>query len=230
MLKNKYLFYLFIFFYLIIFIFTKAVYSACSNKKPTQRPDLFQIDATKNSATLYFTPVNDEITQYTIIYGYAKDDQRFGISFPYGKSEGVIKYTINYLSPNMEYYFRVRPDNGCRQGLYSNTMSIKTNFDFKSYYRYKNANKTTKNSNPISKKENIFLKNQLYGQKLAHSGINLKDENMNKVLGIKTELKETAKNKTFRSFITLSIFTILPLLVIFLLKIKESIENKDYPI
>ena len=53
---------------------------------------------------------------------------------------------------------------------------------------------------------------------------------MNKVLGIKTELKETAENKTFRPFITLSIFTILPLLVIFLLKIKESIENKDYPL
>jgi hypothetical protein len=221
MLKNKYIFYLLIFFYLISFIFTKAVYSACSNKRPTQRPDLFQIDATKNSATLYFTPVNEEITQYTIIYGYTKDDQRFGISFPYGKSEGVIKYTINYLSPNMKYYFRVRPDNGCRQGLYSNTMSIKTNFDFKSYYRY--TNKTTKNSNPIYKKENIFLKNELYGQKLARASVNLKDENMNNVLGIKTEMRERVENKTFRPFITLSIFTILPLLVIFFLKIRESI-------
>ena len=219
----------------MIFIFIKNIYS-CSNRKPTQRPDLFQIDVTKNSATLYFTPVNDEITQYTIVYGYSKDDQRFAISFPYGKSEEVIKYTINHLSPNMEYYFRVRPDNGCRQGLFSNTMSIKTNFDFKSYYRYKNSNKNNQEfNNKIIKKENIFLKREIEGQKLTKltkltnyikdEELSLNNKKENNVLGLKTETEKKVKNKNFKPFMTLFVFIILPLLLYFILKIKEYFKK-----
>lgn len=111
--------------------------ASCGATKPDHAPDLFQIDVTKNSATLYFTPVNNAVSNYTIVYGYDRGDERFGVSFPFGKYDGVISYTINHLSPNTKYYFRVRADNGCRQGYWSDTLSVRTNWEFKSYTRVK---------------------------------------------------------------------------------------------
>jgi len=109
----------------------------CLATKPDHAPDLFQIDINKGSATLYFTPVNNAVTNYTIVYGLSRGDERWGISFPYGVYHGVINYTVNHLSPNTRYYFRVRADNGCRQGFWSDTLSARTNWHFKMYTRVK---------------------------------------------------------------------------------------------
>lgn len=113
----------------------KTSAAQCGATKPDHAPDLFQIDSTKNSATLYFTPVNNAVTNYTVVYGYERGDERFGVSFPFGVYGGVISYTINHLSPNTRYYFRVRADNGCRQGYWSDTLSARTNWQFKTYTR-----------------------------------------------------------------------------------------------
>lgn len=118
--------------------------ASCGATKPEKAPDLFQIDATKTSAKLYFTPVNNAITNYTILYGLERGRNDFGVSFPFGKYDGVINYTINALSPNTKYYFRVRADNGCRVGWSSDTMSITTNEDFKKYTKFKD-NDSVKN-------------------------------------------------------------------------------------
>src|SRR3989344_9246270 len=124
--------------FLIILLFPSSIYAAqCQATKPDHAPDLFQIDITKNTATLYFTPVNNAVSQYTIVYGYNRGDERFGISFPYGTYDGVISYTINELAPNTKYYFRVRADHGCRQGYWSDTMSVQTNWKNKTYTRIK---------------------------------------------------------------------------------------------
>lgn len=120
----------------------------CMDEKPNDKPDLFQIDVTKTTAKLYFTPVNNAITNYTIVYGYERGEQRFGVSFPFGKSDGVIDYTINDLSPNMEYFFRVRADNGCRNGPLSDTMSVRTNWESKIYTRFKEQPTPTTVNNP----------------------------------------------------------------------------------
>lgn len=109
----------------------------CGATKPDHAPDLFQIDATRNSATLYFTPVNNAVTNYTIVYGYSRGDERFGVSFPYGFYNGVISYTVNHLALNTKYYFRVRADNGCRQGYWSDTLSATTGWQSKTYTRVK---------------------------------------------------------------------------------------------
>lgn len=110
---------------------------SCTKEKPDHAPDLFQINATKDKATLYFSPVNNAVTGYTIFYGYERGDERFNVSFPYGTSDGVISYTINYLSPNTRYYFKVRADNGCRRGYWSDTLSARTNWIYKIYTRVK---------------------------------------------------------------------------------------------
>ena len=116
----------------------KAVMAVkCSDTKPDGTPDLFQIDATRTSAKLYFTPVNNAISGYTIIYGTERGRDDFGVSFPYGRYDGVIDFTINALNPNTKYYFRVKAYNGCRHGLTSDTMSATTDLDFKAYTKFK---------------------------------------------------------------------------------------------
>jgi len=98
----------------------------CGDWPPTNAPNLFQIDTTKNSATLYFTPVNDYLSYYYVAYGYKEGDERFGVQFPAGLSKGVVNYTIGALAPQNTYYFKVRGGNGCAAGPWSNWLEAKT--------------------------------------------------------------------------------------------------------
>ena len=98
----------------------------CSNQVPDHSPDLFQIDTTKNKAKLFFTPVNNAVDYYYIAYGFTEGDERFGVRFDKGYYDGVIDYTINELSPNTKYYYKVRAGNGCATGAWSNWMKAKT--------------------------------------------------------------------------------------------------------
>lgn len=109
----------------------------CTNTKPDKAPDLFQIDVTKKSAKLYFSPVNNAITGYTVVYGTERGREDFGASFPFGQTEGVVDYTVNDLLANTSYYFKVRADNGCRTGNWSDSMRVETSFDFKKYVEVK---------------------------------------------------------------------------------------------
>lgn len=143
---------------ILYFAISEPVQAArCPAEKPTYAPDLFQIDVTKNSATLYFTPVNDVITNYFIAYGYERREDRFSVSVPFGHYDGVINYTVNYLEQNTKYYFRVRADNECRQGFWSDTMSVKTNWDYKSYYRVKTISMNQLVGNQYQKKQTTSL-------------------------------------------------------------------------
>lgn len=123
------------FVYIVIFIIVFSLFlvpgvlkveARCTDQKPDHAPNLFQIDTTDTKATLYFTPVNNAVSYYSIIYGYVKNDYSFGVSFNHGPYEGVINYTINELSPNTKYYFGVRAGNGCAAGKWSNTVSAET--------------------------------------------------------------------------------------------------------
>lgn len=98
----------------------------CGDWPPTGAPHLFQINTSANSATLYFTPVKDHLSYYFIAYGYSPDDVRFGIEFPASLSTGVESYTINHLSPQTKYYFKVRGGNGCAPGEWSNVLAAST--------------------------------------------------------------------------------------------------------
>jgi hypothetical protein len=99
---------------------------ACSDFAPSNTPHLFQIDTTKNTAKLFFTPANDYLSYYYIAYGLSLGDERYGVSFNHGLSGGVVEYNINALEPNTNYYFKVRGGNGCASGGWSNILSAKT--------------------------------------------------------------------------------------------------------
>lgn len=99
---------------------------ACGDWAPLGTPKLFQIDTTRNSATLYFMPVIDYFSYYFIAYGYKEGDWRFGTQFNSTQKIGVISQTINDLAPNTTYYFTVRAGNGCATGNWSNYLAAKT--------------------------------------------------------------------------------------------------------
>lgn len=98
----------------------------CGDLAPTNNPHLFQIDTKTTSATLYFTPVNQHLTYYYIAYGLRPGDERYGVQFPHGLYNGVISYTINHLTPNTSYYFKVRGGAGCASGGWSNILSARS--------------------------------------------------------------------------------------------------------
>lgn len=98
----------------------------CSKTPPYSAPNLFQITTTQTDATLYFTPLNDNISYYFIAYGYKPGDIRFGTSFEFGPYDGVIDHHIGMLAPATTYYFTVRGGNGCATGPWSASVPATT--------------------------------------------------------------------------------------------------------
>jgi len=130
---------------------------ACNDSKPSSIPNLFQVDTTKTTAKLFFTPVNNNISYYYIAYGFWEGDERFGVSFDKGYYNGVIDYTINKLSPNTTYYFKVRAGNGCATGDWSNWRAAKTKPNYYLNNSLNNLNKRSLNT-PQKQKTNQIQK------------------------------------------------------------------------
>lgn len=86
----------------------------------TQAPNMYQATQTASSAALFFTPVNETTTGYTINYGYSSGDDRFNVDFASGNSDGAITYTVGGLDPTTHYFFRARAKNDCSTGPYGN--------------------------------------------------------------------------------------------------------------
>jgi len=98
----------------------------CNQTPPYDRPNLFQINTTQNSATLYYTPIRDNISYYYVAYDKKAGGISYGVSFDYGSYDGVIDYTIYALQPSTRYYFKIRGGNGCATGPWGNEMSAVT--------------------------------------------------------------------------------------------------------
>lgn len=94
----------------------------CSASPPENAPNLFQINTTQTEATLYFTPIKNNISYYFIAYGFTPGDLRFGTSFEFGSYDGVIDHTVSMLTPGTKYYFQVRGGNGCATGPWSGSV------------------------------------------------------------------------------------------------------------
>jgi hypothetical protein len=108
----------------------------CHDTKPASIPDLFQIDTTDNSAKLFFTPINNTNNFYISYSSTNTNAEEHGTQVTLTK-EGIQNFTINLLKPNTTYYIKVRGDNGCMPGDWSQIMKIKTNS--KIYYKNQSA-------------------------------------------------------------------------------------------
>ncbi|OGM26396.1 hypothetical protein A2628_00005 [Candidatus Woesebacteria bacterium RIFCSPHIGHO2_01_FULL_40_22] len=107
---------------------TSSVASApsCQDQKPTDWPNLFQINVNANQAILYYAPINGSNSNYYISFSEKSNTYEHGTLTEQGPSTGVLSYTVTDLKPKTTYYFRVRGQNGCMPGAWSNEMKITT--------------------------------------------------------------------------------------------------------
>lgn len=98
---------------------------ACNDAKPLSAPDLFQINLTQNTAKLFFTPISNT-NQYVISFSTKANAEENGATVTLAR-EGVQNFTINLLKPSTTYYFKVRGQNGCMPGDWSNIFKVTTN-------------------------------------------------------------------------------------------------------
>lgn len=104
--------------------------TSCSASKPATIPDLFQIDTTTTTAKLFFTPI--DTNDFYISFSEAPDAEMHGAAATLAR-EGVQNYSVYLLKPHTTYYFKVRGQNGCMPGDWSNIMKINTNSSI--YYK-----------------------------------------------------------------------------------------------
>ncbi len=97
----------------------------CTFPAPTVSPNLFEIKVTDTTATVFFTPIRDNNTGYYISYSTNKSAEEHGAEVTLG-NEGVQNYTINELKFKTTYYFKVRGQNRCATGDWSNILSATT--------------------------------------------------------------------------------------------------------
>lgn len=127
----------------------------CHNQKPVSTPNLFQIDISGTKAKLFFTPIIN-IDEYYISFSQNPSAEEHGEAVVLAK-EGVQSHTVYYLKPNTKYYFKVRGQNGCMPGDWSNIFTAITLpqniFYFNSVYQ----GKFPQTSTLITMKKNNLL-------------------------------------------------------------------------
>ena len=96
----------------------------CRDSKPISIPDLFQINTNGNSAKLFFSPV-PSMNHYYISFSTKSNAEDHSADVTLAP-EGVQNYSITQLKPNTTYYFKVRAQNGCTSGDWSNIFKVNT--------------------------------------------------------------------------------------------------------
>ena len=93
---------------------------SCGAIQPSGAPDLYQVNVTKTTATLFFSPPSaGPFDGYTIFYGLTQSADSYSVSFSQNQTLAANMYTINDLLANKTYYFQVRATNGCAVGPWS---------------------------------------------------------------------------------------------------------------
>jgi len=88
----------------------------CTDTVPAT-PNLFQVDIKGTSAKLFFTPLSTT-NKYYISFSTKTSAEEHGVEVLLAR-EGVQNFTINSLKQNTIYYFKVRGQNGCMPGGWS---------------------------------------------------------------------------------------------------------------
>jgi hypothetical protein len=73
-----------------------------------------------------------------VAYSRRSDSWEYGTEYNQNYSSGVLQFTVNALSPNTKYYFKIRPGNGCMAGNWGNTMAAITTGSDQTRTFYKN--------------------------------------------------------------------------------------------
>jgi hypothetical protein len=98
----------------------------CSNQAPSSAPNLYQINVTNTTATVYFSPAGGPYDRHYISYGPGNNSEGNGVEIMTSQSNGALNYQITQLSPGTTYTFKVRAGNGCKPGPWSSNLTVKT--------------------------------------------------------------------------------------------------------
>ncbi len=100
--------------------------ASCTAEQPASAPEIYQIDATLTTATLYFVPSSGRVDGYVIEYGFANDVYEHAVSFVHADQSGAVRYTIEQLLPAQSWQFRVQAFHGCAYGAWSASRVVST--------------------------------------------------------------------------------------------------------
>ena len=95
--------------------------SLCHDIPPTLSPQNLKAIPKNNSVTLFWDEPNDSFTYYLISYADNKNADTF--ANPNVGAKGTKSFTVNNLSADTLYYFKIRTGNGCASGPFSDTVS-----------------------------------------------------------------------------------------------------------
>lgn len=100
----------------------------CTDQPPGDKiPWLYSAIANNyQSVTLYFTESDLPVSKYILEFGTKSGQYEFGSQDLGVNQRHQMYYKVNHLRPNTVYYFRLRAQNGCSPGKWSNEISAKT--------------------------------------------------------------------------------------------------------
>lgn len=93
--------------------------TTCNSAIPVESINLFKVDTTRTSATIFFTLPKDTITGYTVSYGLLSDATGYSEHFIAEPHNNVVMFTVDNLAEDATFYFKVRSENGCASGPWS---------------------------------------------------------------------------------------------------------------
>lgn len=109
----------------------------CSAQAPSGAPDLFQIDASQKSVTLYITKPGGNVNKYLISYGYDQNVSQFSATINMDSQIWIAPVVINQLAPNTTYFFQAKAVNDCAPGsAASTTIGARTTNNPRSISKY----------------------------------------------------------------------------------------------
>ncbi len=94
---------------------------SCKNPRPEVAPVLLSAEAKDRSVVLTWKEAIDPVTHYLVAYSRNKTDLEYGN--PNVGPRGTTTYTVLELTNGIKYYFKVRAENGCKPGKFSNKLS-----------------------------------------------------------------------------------------------------------
>lgn len=97
---------------------------SCDDQKPGSTPILLSaVPIGKGKVTLTWAEAKDPVTYYLLTYGLEPGTEMFGN--PSIGDANTTSYTVEELSGDQTYYFRVRAGNSCQPGDFSNELAVR---------------------------------------------------------------------------------------------------------
>lgn len=91
----------------------------CNDSKPIGQPFITKVEYNGKSATISFAPAIDSFNKYHIAYGQHRENPPYALEYFSSAKGGIEKVDINYLTPGLRYFFKIKAGNGCNFGEWS---------------------------------------------------------------------------------------------------------------